>query len=490
MSQPNPTSKEQDQNIIELEEQPEEKPKPAIPPRQLREIKHVNYSKFFSEDPDNSEDYQPEESSQKAEIPKKRARPKSVTKGESANKKKKVEGQENTENNMALEENKQGEGAQIKEAENLDKNNRNNNFFGTIVDVAEIMRKYNLEIGNNSNVQQNPSNTPGENILENNNNNNQIIQTPKNVNNLNIPNSELILIMLEVCLNSSQYGIDKDNSSKAFWAEIGKLDLLKPITTKFKPETLRKYWRTIREAKKFRKIITETRRYRNELDNPNLRLLSSIKIICEYVTNASHKKIEYFLNKHLPPVKVKKITVEEMTPEQQISDILSTFKACFPKKKEKEILDILYMTSFDIENTFLVLKDKENLSFLLFTEKDDEIVTKSWEEKNESSDEYQDVINIKGEEEVLRRKEFLFNVKIDRDEYNKVEEIIEEENDENNNNGNEENQNDDKKDDKDKANIEETKGKNENEIKDENKDKEQVKDVNENKDKKEEEKKE
>ena len=484
MSQPNPTSKEEVQNDIELEEQPEEKPKPAIPPRQLREIKHVNYSKYFSEDPDNSEDYQPEESSQKAEIPKKRARPKSVTKGESANKKKKVEGQENVEKNMELEENKQVEGAQIKEAENADKINRNNNIFGTIVDVAEIMRKYNLE---NNPVNPNQTATPGENNLET-NNNNANIQTPKNVNNINIPNSELILIMLEVCLNSSQYGIDKDNSSRAFWEEIGKLDLLKPITTKFKPETLRKYWRTIREAKKFRKIITETRRYRNELDNPNLKLLSSIKIICEYVTNASHKKIEYFLNKHLPPVKVKKITVEEMTPEQQISDILSTFKACFPKKKEKEILDILYMTSFDIENTFLVLKDKENLSFLLFTEKDDEIVTKSWEEKNESSDEYQDVINIKGLEEVLRRKEFLFNVKIDRDEYNKVEEIIEEENDENNNNGNEENQNDDKKDDKDKANIEETKGKNENEIKDENKDKEKSKDDNENKDKKLEEK--
>ena len=478
MSQPNPTSKEEVQNDIELEEQPEEKPKPAIPPRQLREIKHVNYSKYFSEDPDNSEDYQPEESSQKAEIPKKRARPKSVTKGESANKKKKVEGQENVEKNMELEENKQVEGAQIKEAENADKINRNNNIFGTIVDVAEIMRKYNLE---NNPVNPNQTATPGENNLET-NNNNANIQTPKNVNNINIPNSELILIMLEVCLNSSQYGIDKDNSSRAFWEEIGKLDLLKPITTKFKPETLRKYWRTIREAKKFRKIITETRRYRNELDNPNLKLLSSIKIICEYVTNASHKKIEYFLNKHLPPVKVKKITVEEMTPEQQISDILSTFKACFPKKKEKEILDILYMTSFDIENTFLVLKDKENLSFLLFTEKDDEIVTKSWEEKNESSDEYQDVINIKGLEEVLRRKEFLFNVKIDRDEYNKVEEIIEEEN---NNNEPEENQSEDKKDDKDKTND-----KNESDIKDENKDKEQGKDDNENKDKKEEEKKE
>ena len=116
------------------------------------------------------------------------------------------------------------------------------------------MRKYNNENVSNP-VNQNQTATPGENNLET-NNNNANIQTPKNVKNINIQNSELFLIMLEVCLNSFQYGINKDNSSKAFWEEIGKLDLLKPITTKFKPETLRKYWRTIREAKKFRKIIT------------------------------------------------------------------------------------------------------------------------------------------------------------------------------------------------------------------------------------------
>ena len=50
MSKPNPTSKEAIQNDLELEEQPEEKPKPAIPPCQLLDIKHVNYSKYFSED--------------------------------------------------------------------------------------------------------------------------------------------------------------------------------------------------------------------------------------------------------------------------------------------------------------------------------------------------------------------------------------------------------------------------------------------------------
>ena len=475
MSQPNPPQPEEDQKIIELKEQPEDTPKPAIPPRHLREIKHVNYSKYFSEDPDNSEDYQPEESSQKAEIPKKRTRPKSTNKNEASSKKKKTENQENVDNKMEMEEIKVVEGAQPNEAENQDRKNRNNNIYGTIVDVAEIMKKYNTTIT--------PITISQENNLENANNNGP---TPNvnNANNFNIPNSELILIMLEICLNSSQYGIDKDNSSRAFWEEVGKLDLLKPITTKFKPETLRKYWRTIREAKKFRKIITEIRRFRNELDNPNLKLLSSIKIICEYVSNASHRKFEYFYHKHLPPVKVKKITVEEMTPEQQISDILSTFKACFPKKKEKEILEVLYMTSFDIENTFLVLKDRDNLSFLLFTEKDDEIVSKSWEEKNESSDEYQDVVNIKGLEEVLRRKEFLFGVKIDRDEYNKEIEIVEEINNENNDEQ-VENKAENQNADKDKVIIiEETNEK----LK--NIDKELVKDDKENKDKKEEEKKE
>ena len=35
---------------------------------------------------------------------------------------------------------------------------------------------------------------------------------------------------------------------------------------------------------------------------------------------------------------------------------------------------------------------------------------------------------LKVQKNVLRRKEFLFNVKIDREEYNKAEEIVEEEN--------------------------------------------------------------
>ncbi len=283
-----------------------------------------------------------------------------------------------------------------------------------------------------------------------------------------------------MCLNSSQFGLEKDNSSRAFWEEIGKIELLKPITSKFKTETLRKYWRTIREARKFRKIIAEIKKYKNELDNNNLKLLSSIRVICEYVSSSSKRNIDYFLNKHIvkPANKTKKTNVNDMSPSEQIYDIINTFISCFPKKKEKDIIDALLRTSFDIENAFLVLKDKENLGFFSFSEKDDEIVKKNFEDNDDKNEEYMELINVKGLEDVIRRKEFLFNVKIDRSQYNKIEEE--------NENEKEENQlemvdiedkknNEEKKDDNKEQNKEETKGE-ENKDKDKKKDEEKVND--------------
>ena len=337
------------------------------------------------------------------------------------------------------------------------------NGFGQIINISETFAKY--ATTNNDN-------------------------TINNVNNTNIPNSDLILIIFEICLNSSQFGLDKDNSSRAFWEEVGKIDQLKPLTSKFKTETLRKYWRTIREAKKFKKIIAETRKYKNELDNNNLKLLSSIRVICEFVSSPSKKKIDYFLNKHIvkPASKTKKINASDLTPTEQVSDIINTFMACFPKKKEKEIVEVLLQTSFDIENAFLVLKDKENLGFFCFTEKDDEIVKKNYEDKDDKNEEYQELVNTKGLEDVIRRKEFLFNVTIDRAQYNEVEnekeenelEVVDidnkkenkEENKEDKKEENKENKNDEKKeeDNKNKDKINENDEKiNNTENKDKNK---------------------
>ena len=420
-----PQKPNKENNIIELNEENEEKNDNNSPTltRHLREIKKVNYSKFFSEDQDNSEDYEPEEKNQKIESIKKRPRQKSVTKVNPNPSNKKKKENENPENKMEVE------------VENEHKKNKNSNGFGHIIDIAATILNYS-------------------------NNENAI----NNVNDINIPNSDLILIILEICLNSSQFGIDKDNSSRAFWEEVGQINQLKPITSKFKTETLRKYWRTIRETKKFRKIITETKRYKNELNNNNLKLLSSIKVICDYVSSPSKRKIEYYLNKHIiikPSNKPKRMNVSDMTTNEQISEIINTFIVCFPKIKEKEIIEALLQTSFDIQNAFLVLKDKENLGFFSYSEKDDEIVKRNYEDKDDNNEEYQELVNIKGLEDVIRRKEFLFNVKIDRSQYNKLKEgdenlkvieVIKKENKEDNKDNNKKENND--KDNKECEKIE------------------------------------
>jgi hypothetical protein len=395
--------KEAGNNIALNEEnndQKEVKNPSQTPQKFLRNAKKVNYAQFFSEDQDNSEEYEtPEEIKQKIELSKrKRKRPVSVQKTsqdknttkKNKPKKEKVqkEKEKNDENNNNEEDNKDKKTELDKDkekeeenAENPDKKTKNNS--NQILNLTETLAKY-------------------------------------NDTNENIPNSDIILILLEICLNSSQLGIEKDNSSRAFWDEIGKKPELKQITTKFKTETLRKYWRTIRETKKFKKIVSETKRYRNELNNSNMKLFASIHAICEYVSNPG-RKMEYYLNKHMTKTsnKSNKINVNNMTSEEQIDDIVNTIKKYFPNNDQKEILEILFKNNFDIENTFLVLKDKENFENLGFTEKDDEIIKKNHEDKDDKNEEYQKLLYTKGLEGILRRKEFLFNIKIDRSQYKK-----------------------------------------------------------------------
>lgn len=378
------SNQEAGNKIIELDEGKETKKEgqktSQTPQKSLRNTKKVNYSQFFSEDVDNSEEYEsPEDIKNRKELNKKRQRKKPTPKPNTEPKlpkKKKTQKEENEENK---EENKD-----INKEETKETKNKNNNNSGPIINITETLSKYN--------------------------------------DNDNIPNSEIILILLEICLNSSQFGIDKDNSSRAFWEEVGKKPELKKITDKFKPETLRKYWRTIRETKKFKKIISEIKKYKNELNNQNMKLFAGIHAVCEYVSNPG-RKMEFYLNKHMTKVANKsKITVNDMSPVQQIEDIVNTIKKYFPKKNEKEIGEILAKNNFDIENTFLVLKDAENFENLCFTEEEDAIIKKNYEDKDDNNEEYQNLINTKGLEEVLRRKEFLFNIQIDRSQYQVKEE--------------------------------------------------------------------
>ena len=229
--------------------------------------------------------------------------------------------------------------------------------------------------------------------------------------------------------------------------------------------TLRKYWRTIRETKKFRKIITEIRKYKNDLNNPNMKLFAGIHAICEYVSNPG-RKMEFYINKHITKTgnKSNKNNANKMTSNEQIEEIVNIFKKYFVNKDEKEILDKLFKNNFDIENTFLVLKDEENLENLGFNEKEDEIIKRNYEDKDDKNEDYQNLLYTKGLEYILKRKEFLFNIKIDRSQFKKKDEnndnnlmdveIQEKDKQKEKEENKEDNKNENKKDDEKKENEE------------------------------------
>ena len=246
---------------------------------------------------------------------------------------------------------------------------------------------------------------------ENNNNLETIINIPEFISNLkagkiqNILNSDMILIIFEICLNSSQFNINGDNSSRAFWEEIGKIELLFPITNIFKPETLRKYWRTIRKVNKPKKIINAVKEYKDKLNNENIKLLSSINIICDYITFPK-KGIDHFINKYCGKSfnkNKKNIDIKEMTIDEQLDELINGFEIAFPKKTKNEIIEKLYQNNFDVKNTYLVLKDESNFGYLSFNKEDDELVL----DKNIDDEKYREFALRKGHINIIKRRKFL-----------------------------------------------------------------------------------
>ena len=220
-----------------------------------------------------------------------------------------------------------------------------------------------------------------------------------------IQNTDMILFILELCLNSSQFNLKGDNSSRKFWEEVGKINELSPITNIFKPETLRKYWRLLRNIKKPKKIINILNDHKTLINNENIKLLSSINIIYDYILFPK-KGIDYFVNKYCGKFldKAKKARkAQDMSSDEQIEELISEFEKAFPKKKKEEIVQKLYQNNFDVKNTYLVLKDEKIFGYLSFNEKEDEMILN----KNLSYDKYRQLALRKGHINIVKRKKFL-----------------------------------------------------------------------------------
>ena len=245
----------------------------------------------------------------------------------------------------------------------------------------------------------------------NNNNIGCILNIPEFISTLNneekklISNTDMILFILELCLNSSQFNLKGDNSSRKFWEEVGKLKELSPITKIFKPETLRKYWRLLRNIKKPKKIINILNEYKNLINNENIKLLASINIIYDFILFPK-KGIDFYINKYCGKIldKAKKSRkVKDMSIDEQIDEIISEFEKAFPLMKKGEIVEKLYQNNFDVRNTYLVMKDEKNFGYLSFSQNEDEIILT----KNLNNSEYRNLALKKGHINIIKRKKFL-----------------------------------------------------------------------------------
>lgn len=245
----------------------------------------------------------------------------------------------------------------------------------------------------------------------NNNNIGCILNIPEFISTLNneekklISNTDMILFILELCLNSSQFNLKGDNSSRKFWEEVGKLKELSPITKIFKPETLRKYWRLLRNIKKPKKIINILNEHKNLINNENIKLLASINIIYDFILFPK-KGIDFYINKYCGKIldKAKKSRkVKDMSIDEQIDEIISEFEKAFPLMKKEEIVEKLYQNNFDVRNTYLVMKDEKNFGYLSFSQNEDEIILT----KNLNNSEYRNLALKKGHINIIKRKKFL-----------------------------------------------------------------------------------
>ena len=228
----------------------------------------------------------------------------------------------------------------------------------------------------------------------------EFISTLNNKENKLISNTDMILFILELCLNSSQFNLKGDNSSRKFWEEVGKLKELSPITNIFKPETLRKYWRLLRNIKKPKKIINILNEYKNLINNENIKLLASINIIYDFIFFPK-KGIEFYINKYCGKIldKAKKSRkVKDMSIDEQIDEIISEFEKAFPLMKKEEIVEKLYQNNFDVRNTYLVMKDEKNFGYLSFSESEDEIILT----KNLNNSEYRNLALKKGHINIIK----------------------------------------------------------------------------------------
>ena len=127
-----------------------------------------------------------------------------------------------------------------------------------------------------------------------------------------ITNSDVILAIFEICTFNKRYNYECSNNTKAFWDRVVQEGILKKIFKNFKSETLRKYWKIIRQTGNNEKFMEIVRQNENFINNPLFKLLPIINGISTYITSPPEEKQsfeEYFSSINV--IKEKKVAPKE-----------------------------------------------------------------------------------------------------------------------------------------------------------------------------------
>ena len=282
-----------------------------------------------------------------------------------------------------------------------------------------------------------------------------IIDLPKLSMQSEIKNSDIILAILEICTFNKKYNYDCSNNTKAFWDRVVEEGILKKIFKNFKSETLRKYWKIIRNAGNTEKFVEAVRRNEKFINNPVFKLLPLVNALAYYIQTDEQDFEEFFgvfnskckknslkvengetketnsnnvlANKRAQPDNEEKMHIEENNDEKTKSklelkipiiakndeeeelnkrmidfDDVVNRMMIISKLSREEVLVALYGTSYDIKNAFLYLKNNEKYDKLFFTKTDDFVI-----QNIRNRDYLKDLINDKGIELVEKREKFL-----------------------------------------------------------------------------------
>ncbi len=280
-----------------------------------------------------------------------------------------------------------------------------------------------------------------------------------------IENSDVILAIIEVAVNSELYNINQSNKSRHFWDTLNEKPQFENLLKIFKTETLRKYWRIISEISSTDKLVATISKYKDDINKTSMKILTIITSIKAYlsgkikdfsiylqsvdkpgvtsgVNRASRAKAKYDdddesfedpkllnqkreknskaieeLNKIATEVRDDEtkrrtrqrnvnnstiITSIEQNQFNQIDTIVETFKSQLPELEESEIWEALKKNSFNIISTYQYLNDPISNELYCFNDEDDYVLRNF-----QKGPYYKRLLEEKGKDRIEERMVFL-----------------------------------------------------------------------------------